>query len=236
MKIVLRCLPGYERYLPKPVLARGAMPDWLRAMPATAAAEVLAGADIRTVKHCPPFLDAMRAGVLFPLATELRVEHGTLSWEWDLPRHPSARLTRSPVGVHPPEQLAGAPWARPGQFAVKFTNFWAVELPAGFSLLVTHPHGREDLPFRTLSGLVDADRFTHGFVHFPAIWTDPDFTGTLAAGTPVAQAIPVRREQWELTAGEMDEAELSHHLDLAETLQEEPGLYRRRFRAERGGA
>ena len=37
----------------------------------------------------------------------------------------------------------------------------------GWSILFTHPLNRDDLPFRTLSGIVDCDRFGAGLVHFP---------------------------------------------------------------------
>ena len=99
MRIALRCLPGYADYLPQPVLARTALPDWLRTMPAEAAAPLLADAQVRTVKQCPPFVDAMQGGILFPLAADLTVEDGVLSWDWDLPPHASARPSRAPVGA-----------------------------------------------------------------------------------------------------------------------------------------
>ncbi|MDD3446341.1 MAG: hypothetical protein PHS60_13075 [Zavarzinia sp.] len=231
MKIRFSCLPGYEDYLPKPRLAAGALPDWLKRMPAEAASAVLAGANVRTVKQCPPFVDAMQGGILFPLAAEVTVRGGDFSWDWNLPRHPESRLTRSPLGLHVPEQAVGAPAVPPGQFVLKFTNFWTIDLPEGWSMLFGHPANRLDLPFRTLSGLVDCDRFRDGFVHFPALWTDPGFEGVLPAGTPVAQGWPVKREALEIEAGAFDDAALARHLAVEEGLQAEPGFYRKRFRA-----
>lgn len=233
MKIELRCLPGYARHLPRPVPAATSLPDWLRAMPAETVSQVLGGASVRTLKQCLPFIDALRAGLLFPLATDLVVRDGDLSWNWDLPRHPVGRQTRSPVGVHVPEQARGAPLGdAPGQLVVKFTNFWTVSLPQGWSMLFVHPLNRLDLPFRTLAGVVDCDGWRDGFVHFPAVWTDPDFTGTLPAGTPVAQGIPFPRNVLELDIAEMDEAGLTRHAALQDALQAEPGLYRRDYRGE----
>lgn len=103
----------------------------------------------------------------------------------------------SPIGVHAPEQWHGAPLrADKRHFVVKFSNFWTVETPPGVSLYFGHPFNREDLPFRSLSGIVDTDTFTRGFIHFPAIWIDPDFEGTLERGTPVAQAVPSGARNW----------------------------------------
>ena len=234
MRIALRCLPGYADYLPQPVLARTSLPDWLRAMPAEAAAPLLADSPVRTVKQCPPFVDAMQGGILFPLAADLTVADGALSWNWELPPHAEARPSRAPVGVHLPEQATGLPGlAEPGRFIVKFTNFWTVDLPAGWSMLFVHPVNRLDLPFRTISGLVDCDAWRDGAVHFPVVWSDPDFTGTLPAGTPVAQGFPVPREALELEIGEMADDRLAGYLDVQDALQTEPGLYRKRYR---GGA
>ncbi|TFF24882.1 hypothetical protein E3C22_05705 [Jiella endophytica] len=227
MKLQFRCLPGWKGRMPEPRIAAANLPDWLKAMPRSAVAPLLGG-EVRTVKQCPPFVDAMSAGVLFPLIADLRVEDGVFEWDSGLPAHPLARLTRSPVGVHLPEQLTGFPGADPGRFAVKFTNPWAIDMPEGWSMLFSHPHNRLDLPFRTLTGLVDA--FPDGFVHFPAIWTDPSFSGVVPAGTPVAQAVLVRREPLTLTCREMDEAELSASLDLQDALDADPGVYRKRFR------
>ncbi len=230
MRIRFTCLPGFEGRIPRPRPADGALPDWLRRMPAGAPSAVLAGAEVRTVKQCPPFVDAMRAGILFPLAADVTVAGGELSWDWDAPVHPAARVTRSPLGLHVPEQATGVPGAEAGRFVLKFTNYWTVALPEGWSMLFGHPANRMDLPFRTLTGLVDADRWRDGFVHFPAIWTDPAFEGRLAAGTPVAQGYPVPREALELDFAEMDEADLARHLEVQDALQEDPGLYRRSYR------
>lgn len=233
MRFVVRCLPGFAGRIPQPTPARAALPDWLRAMPSAAAAEALAGAEVRTLKHCPPLLDAMGAGVLFPLTADLTVRDGELSWDWEAPRHPEIAHTRSPVGVHLPEQASGAPFRMPpGQFVVKFTNFWTVEVPPGWSVLFTHPLNREDLPFRTLSGVVDCDRWSDGFVHFPALWTDPGFAGTLPAGTPVAQAVPVRREAVELVVEEMDAGRTAAHAAVEAALGEDPGVYRKQYRGD----
>lgn len=231
MRLTFRCLPGYETILPKPVAARTRLPDWLKTMPSTVVSEALGGIGVRTLKHCPPLIDALSAGVLMPLAADLTVAGGELSWDWDPPRVPGLRHTRSPIGLHVPEQAAGVPLPVPaGQFVVKFTNFWTMEAPEGWSVLFVHPLNREDLPFRTLAGIVDCDRFADGFVHFPALWTDPGFEGVLPAGTPVAQAIPVRREALEIVAEAMDADRLAAHAAIEDGLSADPGLYRKSFR------
>jgi hypothetical protein len=200
-------------------------------MPTKAESAVLDGAEVRTVKQCPPYLDAMRGGILFPLAADVVVKKGEFSWDWNLPLHPLARATRAPIGFHVPEQATNVPGVDTSNFVVKFNNFWTIHLPEGWSMLFMHPVNRTDLPFFSLTGLVDCDRWSDGFVHFPSLWTDPDFEGVLKAGTPVAQGFPIRREELDLEFSQMDDAALDAHLEVQDGLQDEPGLYRKKFRA-----
>ncbi|MEP3278435.1 MAG: hypothetical protein ABJN26_02160 [Stappiaceae bacterium] len=199
-------------------------------MPSETNSTVLAKSPVRTVKQCPPFIDAMRLGVLFPLAADLSFSEGEFSWDWPLPRHEQARTTRSPIGVHVPDQAKGMPEVDEQAFVIKFNNFWTIDLPEGWSMLFSHPANRSDLPFRTLSGLVDCDQWKDGFVHFPAQWIDPSFNGTLPAGTPVAQGWLVKREPLELQTGEMGNEALKRHLEVQDSLQRDSGLYRKSYR------
>ena len=227
--ITARCHPLLEPLLPKPVPAGRALPSWLRDMPGKAASPTLGGLDVRTLKHCSPLIDSLSLGILIPLATDLTVEGGHLAWDWDPPIIPDAPITRAPVGIHVPEQATGAPIDAQGRFVIKFTNYWTLSVPAGWSLLFTHPLNRTDLPFHTLSGVVDCDGFSEGYVHFPALLRD-GFEGTIARGTPVAQAIPVRREQAELTIDVLSDEAIRTSRTIQETLAADPGLYRKRFR------
>ena len=225
-----RCHPRLEPILPKPVPAAKALPDWFRAMPSEVAAPSLGGEPVRTLKHCPPVIDALSTGVLIPLAADLAVAEGEVSWNWDPPVLEDARITRAPVGLHVAEQAEGAPFRLGAGVVLKFMNFWTLEAPEGFSLLFTHPLNREDLPFRTLSGVVDCDLFRDGYVHFPALWTDPGFEGRLARGTPVAQVFALPRAAQGLDLGVMDEDEIARNRDVQRALAEERGIYRKRFR------
>jgi hypothetical protein len=232
MKVTFRCPPELFDILPRPVPARDGLPEWLRAMPAEAPVAEL-GTAVRTLKHCPPFLDAMRTGFLMPLAADVRAEGGAFSWDWDLPQTALGRTTRSPLSFHHAEQALGSPLHDPERVFVKFNNFWTIALEPGWSLLVTHPINRADLPFQTLTGLVDADRYGDGMIHFPARWVDAGFEGVLARGTPVAQCIPVRREALEMAFAPLEGAAAMRFAEVKDALAAEPGVYRKRYRAAR---
>ena len=228
--ITARCHPLLDPLLPRPQPARAGLPGWLRDMPSEAPAPALQDAPVRTLKHCPPFLDAMSLGLLLPLATDLTVENGEVAWDWDMPALPDTLIPRAPVGLHLPQQATGAPFRVAASTILKFMNFWTLEVPEGWSLLFTHPLNREDLPFRTLSGVVDCDRFGDGYVHIPALWTDAAFTGTLPRGTPVAQIIPLPRALPGLQVETMTPEAIARNRDLPQELHETRGVYRKSHR------
>jgi len=230
MKVVFRCPPELRDVLPAPVPAKRAVPGWRKSMAPAAFSEDV-GAEVRTVKHCPPFVDAMGLGFLVPLPVELRVERGRFEWEWDPPPSALGALPRSPLGFHVAEQLEGAPFRPDDRMAIKFTSFWTIETEPGVSLLVTHPLNREDLPFRTLAGLVDTDRYADGAIQFPALWLDEGYAGTLARGTPVAQCVPVPRAALEVETGVLDGEHAERFRTIMDAVNAAPGAYRRRYRA-----
>jgi hypothetical protein len=71
---------------------------------------------------------------------------------------------------------------------------WAVEVPEGYSVLYSQPYDRYDLPFLTTSGIIDNDK-----VKLPGsmpFFLNKEWTGILPAGTPYAQMMPFKREDW----------------------------------------
>ncbi|TGS01064.1 hypothetical protein EN852_036180, partial [Mesorhizobium sp. M2E.F.Ca.ET.209.01.1.1] len=81
MRVIFRCDPILAQHLPRPVPARGVLPDWLRAMPATAYSAIH-GRDIRTLKQCPPVVDAMTYGFMILMACGVVVDRGKVSCAW----------------------------------------------------------------------------------------------------------------------------------------------------------
>jgi len=233
MRMIFRCDPALIDHLPRPVPARTALPDWLRKMPATAHSD-LHGREIRTIKQCPPFVDAMAHGVMILLPCDIKVDRGAFAWNWDIPMPATSGHPRAPLSFHVAAQFAEAPFARAGQAALKFNSFWTIELEEGWSLFATHPVNRDDLPFHTVSGLVDADRFHDGGINFPALWTRPDFSGVLPKGTPVAQCFAVPRAAPELVFESFDAAQSEAYADVVAEVLAAPNVYRKRFRARRG--
>jgi hypothetical protein len=230
MTLTFRCPPELESVLPRPIPAVLGLPEWFKALPPKALdAEV--GEEIQTVKRCPPFIDAMTYGFLMPLAMDLEVRDGEFNWDFEVPKGYASEYSHSPIDFHHPSQVAGTPFFDDDQFIIKFNNFWTIAAPPGYSLLFTHPVNRTDLPFTTLTGLVDCDTFTDSSVNFPARWHDTNFNGVLPKGTPVAQCLPVKRESWGSRFEVLSAEQLSRVIETRTALEHQTDVYRRSFRA-----
>jgi hypothetical protein len=96
--------------------------------------------------------------------------------------------------------------------------------------LFTHPVNRTDLPFTTLTGLVDCDSFHDSPLNFPARWHDADFNGVLPKGTPVAQCLPVKREAWTGRYEALTQEDATKLVATRDALAFESDVYRRRYR------
>jgi len=229
--VKFRCPPQMEQILPRPIPAVRGLPDWFKSLPQNCFSAI-SNKELMTVKKCPPFIDAMTYGFLMPLAADLKIENGEFSWDSEIPIVSNLRnLTRSPIDYHDSVQVKGTPFFDSDRFIVKFNNFWTIELPAGYSLFVTHPVNRPDLPFTTITGLVDSDLYVDSLVHFPARWNDPAFTGVLPKGTPVAQCIAVKREVMVEEFGVLSEEAAQRMSETASAINAETGHYRREFRS-----
>lgn len=232
MNITFRCDPALIDLLPRPVPGAAALPDWLRQM-APRAMSSLHQRSIRTVKQCPPFVDAMMHGFLILLPCDVSVKDGQFSWNWPLPPLGIKNHPRAPMSFHVPEQIAGSPMAQDHASAIKFNSFWTIELQEGWSLMAVHPVNRMDLPFRLLTGIVDADRFNDVGINFPAVWSDAAYSGVLPKGTPIAQCYPVPRATPTLVIETMSEEKMRAYDALASKIMVAPGVYRQQRRIKR---
>jgi hypothetical protein len=232
MKVTFRCLPELEGILPRPIPAVQGLPGWFKALPQKAFSTT-DQKEVMTIKRCPPFIDAMVYGFLIPLVADLKVENGEFSWEQDFPATAITNFSCSPIDFHDGAQVEGTPFHEDDRYIVKFNNFWTIQTPPGYSLLFTHPLNRIDLPFTTISGMVDTDTFPDNLINFPARWHDADFSGLLPRGTPIAQCIPVKREIWAAEFAAMTSDDSRRLSGIATRLNQETGVYRRNFRARK---
>lgn len=143
-----------------------------------------------TFKKCLPMFDALTAGYMITLPSDIQVsiEGSGVRMNW----------LQSKVNFvinHPDGQANGFPI--PDEYVnsvFKWTNDWIVNTPSGYSSLVVHPSLRLDLPFHTLTAIVDTDKHEIP-INFPFL-IKRNFEGIIPKGTPIAQIIPIKRDDW----------------------------------------
>ena len=159
------CPPELEAKLPRPIPAVEGLPGWFKSMPVKAFSELAQG-DLLTVKKCPPFIDAMTCGFLIPLAIDVRVDNGEFSWAWEFrsARCPALRIRR--LTFTTTAKSRDRPFSRTIASCSSSTLSGRSNCRPAIPSSITHPFNRADLPFVTLTGLVDADRY-HQLPQFP---------------------------------------------------------------------
>jgi len=144
-----------------------------------------------TAKHCMPFLDTLNTGYAMTLMQDILVNNKTsdLGIVW--------QTSPIPLEVRAPDFALGLPVPSghsPIHYIWKF--YGNIKLPDGYSMMLTHPLNRYDLPFTTLSAIIDADSILYsGSIPF---FLKEGFEGLIPAGTPIAQMIPFKREEWKM--------------------------------------
>jgi hypothetical protein len=171
------------------------IPDWYKKTPKVKD-------KILTAKRCIPILDAMSAGYMFCLPTDV---HWDSEADLEVKKPYSANYGAKVVTEHHLVQTDSFDISDeydPQPY--KWSNEFHIKLPKGYSMLFVHPLNRTDLPFYSFTGFVDADK--HPLViNFPFV-IKKGFSGVIPAGTPIIQGIPIKREDWELKIKDKDKA------------------------------
>lgn len=192
--------PEAEKFDTPPVPAISCIPEWYKDIPpmyGDGKFHLREGKNNRTVKACMPFLDAMTAGYVLTLSEDVIV-----SWESSVPMF-NWRSEREPISFHTVEQHQGVPTPEGySPFVMKFSSEWTITLPSGYSLLCLQPVNKFDLPFQVITGFVDADAFPMP-IQLP-FFIRNGWEGIIKTGTPVAQYIPVKRENWVSSVAKYD--------------------------------
>lgn len=162
-----------------------------------------------TIKRCLPVFDAISSGYLITLPTDVYVyvkkdeeEKRIQIFQW-----PSHNI----IEFHPIDQAKNHPLEN--EFAYpKFMNPWGIKTPRGYSLLFVQPFHRESV-FTILPGIVDTDTYSNP-VNFPFVINDPNFEGIIKQGTPIAQVIPIKRDEWKMSIEEFNNDSIVNNISM----------------------
>jgi hypothetical protein len=189
--------------LPEPVPASKKMPEWYKSIPRYIGGKKKPPMDSSsttgTIKTCMPVLDVMTSGYLILSSADVFIrktdEGRYYNWsDYDL------------ITFHSQNQVTGYPKLEAKmklESVPKFANHWIVQTPKNYSCLFVTPF-HHDLPFTILPAIVDTDSYFNT-VNFPFL-PDPEFEGLIPKGTPIAQVIPFKRENWEMSIGHLKDS------------------------------
>lgn len=198
---------------PRP--SREYLPDWYKDIPAFQNGKPSfdsSGTTDRTIKMCMPFLDSLSMGYIQETWQEINIslnDNGNQqkAFAYQYPTKPDIMGVRN-QGKHklpiPSEYY---------QFELMWHPVWIPELPKGYSAIITHPLNRTDLPFYTLSGIIDCDTYNQSQEgsNLPFLLKN-NFTGIIPIGTPMYQIIPFKRDEWRSESNEYNEDAQIHYV------------------------
>jgi hypothetical protein len=174
----------------KPI--KSVVPEWFKKLP-THHVKPEVQLDRGTVKKCIPFLDALTSGYTVVLSQDIVVKQGkdpsdfNIHWAEEREDVIKVAVRDFPFLMPIPDGYS------------EIHTVWAVPMnmlaPKGYSLLITQPFNRHDLPFITTTGIVDCDVVPMLGGNIP-FFLRRNFNGLIPAGTPIMQIIPIKREKW----------------------------------------
>ena len=202
MKKIIKFKEAFEysdslTYSPSP--ASSEVPEWYRKQSLFSNGEQSVIKAIKKSRHdatykaCIPLVDSVTSGYMIKLPADILIYNKNteeynpiIEWKtsWDLlDSQPSGSLGNYPVPFGHCNKL------------FRWHTDWIIETPKDYSLWVTHPSHRFDLPFITINGFVDTDLHPNRLL-LP-FFIREGFEGIVEKGTPIAQVIPVKRDPWE---------------------------------------
>jgi hypothetical protein len=189
-----------------PVPAKLLLPEWYKNIPThfTKSPHFVEGSGNHnsTLKHCMPFLDSWTIGYIMTLPCDVFVEKNFDGSSVSVKSHDYFSI----VGSRGPSNHLSMPVPE-DYYQIEFVwqTAWEANTPEGYSCLYTHPINRPELPFYTLSGVMDTDKWWVTGNH--PFFIKKGFEGIIPMGTPMMSIIPFKREDWVSDKRFMEEKE-----------------------------
>jgi hypothetical protein len=177
-----------------PSPAKQYIPEWFKNTPRFMGItdENILNSD-KTFKVCMPFTDSLISGYIFELWADLYViidkNTGIQTVRWK-EGEDHILGTRKTVTTGDMPSFAGY-----SDVHYTLSHPLYIKTPPGYSVLITQPFNRPDLPFHAMTGIVDTDK--HPL--FPgnySLFLKEDFEGIIKMGTPLLQILPIKRDNW----------------------------------------
>jgi hypothetical protein len=186
---------GLIGHSPKP--AKNYLPKWYKEMPLFQKSS--SGRDSQSALSCMPFMDSFTSGYIYELACDINIKYNgkdeatgedllSYTWAGDIRPVSTRREDFGTSNLFP--NFDGY-----YNMEIHWNSLWEPETPNGYSTMYHHPNNRFDLPFHTMTGIVDTDSWpVPGPVPF---LLKKGFEGVIPAGTPIIQTTFIKRDNWE---------------------------------------
>lgn len=197
------CSETVPLVVPSPIPAKKFIPEWYKSAPVFDPKKpdfAGPGKEVKNlgIKRCMPFLDALTAGYIQTTWCDIYIESSNGAITVRSASGPDIILAResSHVDMGPDFYNIEFTWKTP----------WLPKLESGYSVMLSHPVNRFDLPFITLTGIIDSDVFYHTPSGNLPFYIRKGFSGLIPEGTPMYQIIPIKRDSWKSSVVEYDNA------------------------------
>lgn len=175
-----------------PIPAVKLLPQWYKDMQSymNGVKEITEGGTSGTIKKCIPVFDAISSGYLILTHCDISISWDGIGYVFDAP-HDNYKF----ISHHPLDQANMHPKAGSDLINVpKYSNPWGIVTPRGYSCLFIPPVHREN-DISIFEGVVDTDSY-HSPVQLPFTLSKHEQDMFIPAGTPIAQVIVFKRENW----------------------------------------
>ena len=184
------------------------LPEWYKKTPSVIETGGMAFGQIgSTVKKCMPIFDLMTAGYMITAPCDIYLDATNperLSWSI-----PAGLISHQGdmFATHDKQQYEHMPFDKDlhHKDLLRVFPFFAVGTPKGYSTIFLNPPYTDSSPLTALQAIVDTDAFiTDGHLSF---WVKKDFKGVIKKGTPLIQAIPIKRDSWQKEIASVEKSE-----------------------------
>ncbi len=226
--------PFVKEHVPPPKPSHQAISSWFRDAPRyqnndkNMITDSRSGYHNLTVRHCMPFIDVMSSGYVLTTWTDIFIKRQ--EDEIFLAYGDNDLVTKfnvSPIQYQKNFQSHVPQMSGHDAFLYAWSTYWRIKTPEGTSCLFTQPFNRTDLPFFTLSGIIDTDTWNGSDVLNFAL--KKDFEGLIPKGTPYVQIMPFKRQEWSSEIQDdpdLDLLKLRHTVSETRMAEAKSGHYR----------
>ena len=195
---------------PHPEPAIHSFPKWFKNMPRFYNVDPHRDVPVRefgSIRDCPAVNDAMGFGYMLYLPADVFIDATKDEIRFDVGTFGNGSRIHdagfSFITEHDPIQTSE--YQAMFDFhrqSLKWQTYWGVKTDEGYSTLFIHPMHRNDLPFYSVTAIVDTDKFPTRDPY--AFFIKKGFKGIIHRGTPMLQVVPFRREDWTMNIVEPD--------------------------------